>query len=258
MDNSVTDERGVREALVSLSHELGEPKQAMAILGEGNVSARLDGATFLVKASGSELRTLRAEQLTAVSFEKALAFLEASDQSDSQVAATLEASKVYKQERRPSVETFMHAVCLTTGKARYVGHTHPEAINSILCSQAGVEAVLGPIFPDQIVVCGLHWLVVPYVDPGIGLAVALKRGLEEFEAEHGTMPKLILLENHGAVALGATGKEVASILEMAHKWARIVLGSFAMGGPKFLPDALAQRIEGRDDELVRKKALGLA
>ena len=40
-------------ALLRLSHELGNLQRPLAILGEGNTSARLDDRTFLVKASGS-------------------------------------------------------------------------------------------------------------------------------------------------------------------------------------------------------------
>ncbi len=39
-------------ALLKLSHDLGREDRGLAILGEGNTSCRLDGDTFLVKASG--------------------------------------------------------------------------------------------------------------------------------------------------------------------------------------------------------------
>ncbi len=41
-----------------LSHKLGNPRQPLAILGEGNASARLGKNRFLVKASGSSLGIL--------------------------------------------------------------------------------------------------------------------------------------------------------------------------------------------------------
>lgn len=244
--------------LLDLAHKLGDPAQSMAILGEGNVSCRLDEESFLVKATGSELRSLSDTQLTQVSFAQALAFMDATDLSDAAVKQCLADCRADSDMPRPSVETFMHAVCLTTGKADWVGHTHPEAVNSILCSQAGLAGSLGPIYPDQIVVCGRHWLVVPYVDPGVQLALLIREKLEGFVSEYGAAPKLILLENHGAVALGSSAREVANILQMANKWARIVIGAYAMGGPKFMDTKDADRINGRDDEQIRRRALGMS
>src|SRR5947209_19427407 len=54
---------GKKEALLALSHELGAEHRELAILGEGNTSAKLSGETFLVKASGSSLGTLGAADL---------------------------------------------------------------------------------------------------------------------------------------------------------------------------------------------------
>ena len=44
--------------MLALSHELGREDRRLAILGEGNVSARVSDRTFVVKASGSNLATL--------------------------------------------------------------------------------------------------------------------------------------------------------------------------------------------------------
>lgn len=243
--------------LVGLSHALGDAAEGMAILGEGNVSARLSDDRFLVKGSGSELGKLREEQLSEVWFGSVLAFLEKREVAQGAVAEALEASKVDAAALRPSVETFLHAVCLSEGGARYVGHTHPEAINALLCSDVPSEKLIGPLFPDQIVVCGLHWLVLPYLDPGLELAFVLKERLQAFRAKRGYSPKLILLENHGAVALGSSALEVLSILRMAHKWARIALGALSVGELRFMPVEEASRIDGREDEQLRRRALGL-
>ncbi|MEM9161070.1 MAG: class II aldolase/adducin family protein [Verrucomicrobiota bacterium] len=250
--------KDIFEDLTKLSHALGDPSEGMAILGEGNVSARSGEDRFLVKASGSELATLRDDQLTEVFFDPILSFLEDRNPSQSAVAEVLESSKVEKDSYRPSVETFLHAVCLSEAKASCVGHVHPEVVNALLCSDVPEEELIGPLYPDQIVVCGLKWLVLPYLDPGIELAYVLREKLSAFEAENGYYPKLILLENHGAVALGSSPLEVLSILRMAHKWARIAQGALSVGKLRFMPPEEARRIDGRDDEQVRRRALGLA
>ena len=44
--------------LLTLSHEIGREDRGLAILGEGNTSARLSEETFAVKASGNFLYSL--------------------------------------------------------------------------------------------------------------------------------------------------------------------------------------------------------
>ena len=58
--------------LLSLSHFLGEEHRQLAILGEGNTSAKLDDDRFLVKASGSCLQTLGEDDVVACRFDKLL------------------------------------------------------------------------------------------------------------------------------------------------------------------------------------------
>ena len=55
--------RGILETLLELSHVLGEENRQLAILGEGNTSAKIDEEIFLVKASGSCLQTLAKDDL---------------------------------------------------------------------------------------------------------------------------------------------------------------------------------------------------
>ncbi|HSN78728.1 MAG TPA: class II aldolase/adducin family protein, partial [Anaerolineae bacterium] len=61
--------------LVALSRTLGDPANDYAILGEGNTSARASDATFWVKASGTEMRTIDANGFVEVHFDRVLAIL---------------------------------------------------------------------------------------------------------------------------------------------------------------------------------------
>ena len=63
------------------------------------------------------------------------------------------------------------------------------------------------------------------------------------------------MENHGVVALGQSAKEVLNIHLMADKWAKTLQGTYALGGPAFLPDEEAARIDNRLDEHYRRLEL---
>jgi len=242
--------------LIQLSHELGREDRHLAILGEGNVSADLADGTFYVKASGSQLATIEADGFTRVNPLPIFKALEHSDKTDERVRAVLEDCRVDKKAKLPSVETFLHAICLKEGGAKWVGHAHPVSVLQILCSQLGAEPFRRHIFPDAIVVCGRRLAVVPYVDPGIRLALALRKSLRRFIGEHGAAPKVILMVNHGPVVLGQTERDVLNTMLMLDKWASILVGNYAIGRPQFLEEKSSDRIENRPDEHYRRGVIG--
>ena len=242
--------------LIQLSRELGREDRHLAILGEGNVSADLGDGTFYVKASGSQLATIDASGITRVHMPPIFEALDRPDKTDDKVRKVLESCRVDKKARLPSVETFLHAVCLKEGGAKWVGHTHPVSVLKILCSKLGAEPFRRHISPDEIVVCGRHLAVVPYVDPGIRLAAALRKSLRQFMDEHGAAPKIILMVNHGPVVLGQTECDVLNTMLMLDKWASVLTGNYAVGGPRFLKEKISDRIENRPDEHYRRRVIG--
>jgi rhamnose utilization protein RhaD (predicted bifunctional aldolase and dehydrogenase) len=245
----------VRRKLVMLSRELGDPRNDYAILAEGNTSARVDDKCFLLKASGSSLRLALAGSFVAVSFDAMQQMLESPPANDEALTQALMGCLAQDSTLRPSTEAPLHALGLTLGGARWIGHTHPPAVNAILCSNWAESIVEGALFPDQIVVCGPHPLFVRYVDPGIPLALAFRDRLLEHRERYGAMPKTVYLQNHGLIALGDSPGEVLRIHAMAVKAARILLGAVAVGGPSFLPAHAADRIETRQDEQYRRAVL---
>ncbi len=243
------------DSLLSLAHELGSEARALAILGEGNVSIPGDPGTFWVKASGSSLSTLRADQVTHVHTEMVLQALDEGDLDDVGVKKRLETSRCDSTASLPSVETFLHAVALTEGEAACVGHVHPISVLSLVCAKGGMAAFQRHLFPDAIVVCGRHIASIPYLDPGLALAVAFRDEIRRFKNEHGSAPRVLMMENHGPVALGRSPSDVLNILLMLDKWAKILLGTIAAGGPQYLEESQSDRIDGRPDEHHRRKQI---
>lgn len=243
--------------LVALSRSLGEPARDYVILGEGNTSARADETSFWVKASGTELRTIGAEGFVRVAFDRVQSMLDGPDLSDEATRQALQAAKVDPNAPgHPSVETVLHALCLQLPGIHFVGHTHPTAINMITCSQVFETAVNGRLFPDEIVVCGPATVVVPYTDPGLPLAREVQRRIGEYIDEYGELPKTIMMQNHGFIALGASPRQVENITAMAVKSARILVGTYTLGGPRFMTPQAVSRIHTRPDEHYRQRALG--
>ncbi len=258
MSYKETMTENILDQLVTLSNTLGRPELDYVILGEGNTSARADEATFWVKASGTELRTITPAGFVRVAFDRTLALLNRPDLTDADVKAGLTAAKADPAATgHPSVETLLHALCLQLPGINFVGHTHPTAINMLTCSQRFFEAYAGRLFPDEIVLCGPAPVLVPYTDPGVPLAAAVWERIQRYLDEHGETPKVVLIQNHGLIVLGRTAQQVLDVTAMAVKTARILLGTFAAGGPHFMSARDVARIHTRPDELYRRQRLGL-
>ena len=241
--------------LITMSNNLGDPARDYVILGEGNTSAKVDDETFWVKGSGSNLRTLDRNGLVHVRFGRLLELLHSDDISDGAVKVGLYEARVDPKGLRPSVEAVLHAIALSLEGVNFVGHTHPIAINALTCSVTFEAAARGRLFPDEIVCCGPASALVPYTDPGLPLARRVNQSIDDYIETYNELPKMILMQNHGLIALGKTAHEVEVITAMAVKAARILQGTYAFGGPHFMSPQNVERIHTRPDEEYRRKRI---
>ncbi|MFN3652937.1 MAG: class II aldolase/adducin family protein [Armatimonadota bacterium] len=247
------------QQLVTMSRRLGDPALDYAILGEGNTSVGVDAGTFYVKASGVSLRDISEPGFVRVRREPILELLARPSVTDDEIRDGMLAARVDTLSPiRPSVETLFHAYLLSLPGINWVGHTHPTPVNAILCSRLGEEAVSGRLFPDEIVCCGPAPAWVPYTDPGQPLARELRSRVEAYIDRYNAPPRIILMQNHGLIALGKTPGEVESATAMYVKTARVILGTYALGGPSFLSQENVDRIYTRPDEKYREKQIGVA
>jgi rhamnose utilization protein RhaD (predicted bifunctional aldolase and dehydrogenase) len=246
-------------ALLKLSLDLGREDRGLAILGEGNTSCRLDADTFLIKASGSSLANLREEQLVVCKFSVLLPLLKADNVSDSEMEKALLASRVDANAPKPSIEALFHAYLLSLPDIEVVGHTHPLAINQILCAgdELGHKFAVERRFPDEIVCCGAKSVLAPYADPGAPLSRAIALETDKFITAENRPPRTILLQNHGLIALGASMGAVLATTLMAEKAAQIFVGALSLGKCTTLSPTNIARIDSRPDEHYRQRMLKL-
>jgi rhamnose utilization protein RhaD (predicted bifunctional aldolase and dehydrogenase) len=186
-----------------------------------------------------------------------LELLDHAGATDADVDRAVMGCRLDPNARRPSVEALFHAYFLSLPNVEFVGHTHPTAVNAVLCSPRARDFAHKRTFPDEIVCCGPASVFVPYTDPGLWLGQEIRTQTEMFMKEHGVPPRVILLESHGVITLGASPEAVKAAMFMAVKAARIFAGAAALGGPVFLSDATVARIGGRKDEHYRQVALKL-
>ena len=244
----------VLDKLVEMSREIGRPENDFVIIGEGNTSAKCDDGTFYVKGSGKCLAQSDKDTFVKVVHQKALDVMDAGELSDSEIKDALFACCADPENTtRPSVETTFHAYLLSLPGVNFVAHTHATACNKILCSEKAEEIYKRRIFPDEIAVCGPEPIYVPYTDPGLTLSRTIRAKVTAYREKHGTNPKLILMQNHGIIAVGASANECVSITAMAVKTARVLFGAYCLGGARYFTEENVNRIYTRPDELYRMK-----
>ncbi|AIE86340.1 class II aldolase/adducin family protein [Fimbriimonas ginsengisoli] len=243
------------DELVALSRVLGTREHDLAILAEGNASARVDAETFYVKASGFSMCGIGPDGFVLVRSRPILDAFDGPELDDAGVRSLL-ATCTDSEKRLPSVETFMHAYLLSLPDVHVVGHTHPTPLISLLSLEDAPQIASQRLFPDEVVLCGPESCYVPYADPGLPLALGIRTAVVEYAQRLGSLPKTIWLQNHGLIVLGKSTREVESGTLMAAKAARAWLGALSTGRPIHTMSAdQVARIHNRPDEHYRQKLL---
>lgn len=153
------------DGLVYRSNLLGRDRAVVNVYG-GNTSAKLklhdhvgrEVDVLAVKASGSDVLTIKASQFALLKLDEVLPLYEREAMTDEEMVDYLSRT-VFEQGRpRQSIETLLHA--FVPGK--HVDHTHPDAVISLACAPDG-EAAARDVYGDR-----MAW--VPYIRPGFTLS----------------------------------------------------------------------------------------
>lgn len=241
------------DSLVGLSRALGAPSRQYVIIGEGNTSLKRSDGSFWIKASGQMLETVDESGFVEVKFGPILEILER-QLSGAAMDEAVNAAKVdASSPLRPSIEVTFHALLLHEFGAGCIAHTHPVPVNQLLCSNRALEYASHRIFPDEVVLCGPRSAFVPYLDPGVPLAYGIRHASVGYAEQYGEPPKVILLQNHGLIALGKNPTDALRITEMAVKAATIYVGACAVGTPVFLSEEDIAHLYKRPDEIYRRR-----
>jgi rhamnose utilization protein RhaD (predicted bifunctional aldolase and dehydrogenase) len=255
----------VSPALVALTRALGDPARDLAVLAEGNTSELLDDGRLVVKASGAGLAVATAEDFVVTDLDEVMAVVDDPDTTQADLSAVLVAAGTERPDsagpRRGSIETVVHAAVHTVARdagirrtARFVGHTHPTAVVGLLASIRAEEAWSRIVYSDEAVVIGRP-LFVPYATPGLALGRIYAAALRQYVAVHSALPQLVLLANHGIVAIAPTAAGVEAVSTMAVKGARVRATAYAVGGVAPLSNEDVKKFFARDDIVERRANL---
>jgi rhamnose utilization protein RhaD (predicted bifunctional aldolase and dehydrogenase) len=240
--------------LLELTRTLGDPALDLAIVAEGNTSERIDDNRLVVKASGSAMRHATASDFVVVDVPSLRELLSSATITQAQLTQAVEVLDSSGRVRRGSIETALHVAIQAVRPVRFIAHTHPTAVLSLLASVRADTAFADPVYSDEAVVLGrpLH---LGYAEPGLAVAQLLYRELWCYVDRYAALPSLVLMANHGIVAIAETAVAAESITLMATKSARIRAGAYAVGGVVPLSADATEKYTGRPEIAQRRQQL---
>lgn len=245
----------VGEDLLALTRTLGRPERDLVILAEGNTSERLTDGRLVVKASGARMRDATAEDFVVAEVEPLAALIADPAATQDDLTAALDAGVVDGRRRRGSIETLVHvavhAVAPAAYPAGFVAHTHPTEVVGLLASTYAEDAFARAAYSDEAVVLGTP-LFVPYAQPGLDLGRVYLQCLREYADREGALPRLVLLANHGIVAIAPTAEGADGITEMAVKAAAVRRIAYSVGGLAPLSTEAVAKFVARGDVTERR------
>jgi len=173
---------------------------SLVLHGGGNTSVKTEERSIFgeeerilrVKGSGSDLATIGAAGFAPCRLGHLVRLATLGSLTDLRMAAELRACMTDPSAPTASVEAILHAVL----PARFVDHTHADALISVTNSPNGEERVR-EIYGNRVV-------VIPYVMPGFKLA----RLFAELFPKAATPRTIgVVLMNHGMISFGETAEE---------------------------------------------------
>lgn len=218
----------IEQQLIKLAHALSP----YVICAEGNVSGKKDD-TFIIKSSGTSLRSLTPDSLTTCCLNTA--------------------RKI--SGKKPSMEASFHAWLLQHTDINFIAHTHPLNVLKIVCSNILEDFATKRLFPDQVIFNGAKSCIVPYAKPGTSLAEQIITQVKRFIHKENIFPCVILLQNHGLICCGNTIKNCLYSTMMCEKAAEIFIGTHNISKTHYLSELCVQELLNDEQEKYRKQLI---
>lgn len=244
----------VSDELVALTRRLGEPARDLVILAEGNSSELVGDRVISVKASGSSMAEATRDDFVTVDVEPLLQILRDETAGQDALTAALTATRTDGSTVRASIETLVHVAVRAFAPAKFVVHTHPTDVVALLSSAEAETSFADPVYSEEFMILGRS-LYVPYAEPGIVLGRVFLEYLGKYVEEFGETPSLVLLGNHGIVAISDSAAGAEAISMMAVKSARVRLGARLAGGVSSLSAETTAHYFDRPDFRERRANL---
>lgn len=163
---------------------------------------------------------------------------------DQWVKVNIKTGEIYGN-LRPTCEISMHlGIYLERDDVNAVFHTHPSITVGLI--SAGIK--FKPLFPDFVAILGRKVPIIDYVPPaGEEIRKAVVKEIKK--------ANVVLLKNHGVVAVGQSLKEAYTRSLIVEEAAKSIFVGILSGKLRYLKEKEIEQIENLEAEDYRKMLL---
>jgi len=225
--------------ILELGHSLGGHAGRLVLGGEGAIGARITDSRLVVTRRGAKLGKLEAADLGHYDMER-LSEVIAPEPALPEDLTGAQLHAGHGAEVHEDLTLFGCLLALDPA-LRLAVHIHPVAIDQITASPRARQFADRRIAHNEVLAVGSAMLLVNYAEPGLTLTREIQKKMILWRDRNKTAPRVILVQNHGVILLGATNAGLIDSIEALLKYAELFIGASLLGGPVFLtPQAITQ------------------
>jgi len=225
--------------ILELGHSVGAHPGKLVLAGEGALGARITDSRLAVSRRGANLAEVAVGDLVHFDLEK-LSDVIAHEPVLAEDLAGAQLHAGYGAEAHEDLTLFGCLLALDPG-LRVAVHIHPVAIDQITASPRARQFADRRIVHNEVLAMGSAMLLVNYAEPGLTLTREIQKKMILWRDRNKSVPRVILVQNHGVIMLGATNEGLLGEIEALLKYAELFIGASLLGGPVFLtPQAITQ------------------
>jgi ribulose-5-phosphate 4-epimerase/fuculose-1-phosphate aldolase len=224
---------------LALGGLLGRHPGRLILAEEGAVASRLTDTRIAVTRRGAHIAELKAGDLLHYDLKRLSDILVMEPVLPEDLAgAQLHAE--YGMEVHEDLTLFACLLALDP-ELRVAAHIHPVIVDMITASPRARQFADRRTVHNEVLALGSASLLVNYAEPGIPLTREIQKKLILWRDRNKSVPRVILVQNHGVIVLGASNQALLRSIEALLKYAELFAGASLLGGPVFLtPQAITQ------------------
>lgn len=225
--------------ILSTGQALGKHPGALVLEGEGSVAARMTDTRMVVSRVGADLAGLVPTDFVHFDLQR---FNEVNAQ-ETILPEDLAATRLHAAPgAEPQEDAPLFGWLLALEPAvRVAAHIHPVVVDQITASPRARQFADRRTVHNEVLLLGAASLLVNYSEPGLPLTREIQKKMVLWRDRYKSVPRVILVQNHGVILLGETGPGLLRCVDGLLKYAELFTNASLLGGPVFLtPQAITQ------------------
>ncbi|MGA3170040.1 MAG: class II aldolase/adducin family protein [Chthoniobacteraceae bacterium] len=225
--------------IVTLGQSLGRHPGRIVLEDEGSLAARVTDSRAVVTRRGAHLAELQAGDFIHMDLGRMNEVM-AHDPVLPEDLATAQLHAEHGAEPHEDYTLFAWLLGLDPGM-HVAAHIHPVLVDQITASPRARQFADRRTVHNEVLALGPASLLINYAEPGLGLTREVQKKMVLWRDRNKSVPRVILVQNHGVILLGETGAALLRSIDALLKYAELFTGASLLGGPVFLtPQAITQ------------------